>query len=76
MAFHTVVLTPDGSLRRTELRGHANYAEWQEACRLLKTALIFFDAVTPAQLQRHENHILLLSQRFGSDHWGTIYTAD
>eukprot|EP00971_Amphidinium_carterae_P139907 2771849-Amphidinium_carterae.1 len=28
-----------------------NHSEWQEGYRLLKTALISFDAVTPVQLQ-------------------------
>eukprot|EP00971_Amphidinium_carterae_P294964 5857002-Amphidinium_carterae.1 len=40
IAFHTAMLTPGGSLRRTELRGPSNFSEWQESFRLLKTALI------------------------------------
>eukprot|EP00971_Amphidinium_carterae_P023663 466835-Amphidinium_carterae.1 len=66
----------DGVLRRVELKGPASFEHWIAGYKLLKTALISFNAVSPARLERYADFINQFILRYGASHWSVIYTAE
>lgn len=69
-------LMPNGTLEKIELKGPPTFEKWLESYRLLKTALISFEAVSPAKLDRYADLLTRYVQRYSPAVWHIIYQAD
>jgi hypothetical protein len=76
MTFMAMVMGADGKMKKTELRGPPDYDSWWSSWRVLRTALILFDAVSPEVLDNYAELIRKFSKAYNEETWFILYQAD
>jgi hypothetical protein len=76
LTFMAMVISPDGNWKRTELRGPPGYDVWWASWRVLRTALVLFEEVTPEVLDNYAELIRKHAKSYNDDIWFILYQAD
>ena len=76
LKFSGFILSAEGTFQSVELLGPPKLEDWVAAYRILGVCLIMLKAVTPARVQRYQQHIIDCASRFSSAVWSIIYQAD
>jgi hypothetical protein len=76
LTFMAMVIGPDGRMRKVELRGPSDYDSWWASWRVLRTALILFEAVSPEVLDNYAELIRKFSKAYNEQVWFILYQAD
>lgn len=69
-------ICPGGEIRHVELAGPPTFAMWQRCYRVLRTALVSHNAVSPAKLDAYHDHHLQYHERYGPRVWHIQYQGD
>jgi hypothetical protein len=76
ISYSGLVLGPDGTLIKQEMRGPPTIEHWVACFEVYRTAMIMLDAADPPSLKVYGDHIAGLAKQFGPDCWALIYQAD
>ena len=76
LQFTAWTLLPDGAWVRKELPGPPDLSAWWNSWRVLRTALLLLQQVSPEVLDQYGDLIRDLSEQYGADCWYLVYLAD
>ncbi len=76
LKFSGYVFSGSGTLERAEQFGPPTFQEWSKCYRVLATALIMLDEVSPARLAAYSTLIERFLQTYTPVRWPAIYQAD